>query len=89
MDTSASGAGPNDDELRRGFEQAMLDYRPKAVARNARTCEHCRATFGTALEAERHRWSCDPKPDPFVEKWRHTDWSTWSGSSFYRDDPYY
>lgn len=84
----------SDAQLRRQMEEAILRYQGRSggtAEKKRLECAHCKKTFaaGSEMEHEQHQWMCDPKPDPFVAKWRATDFSQWKGSTFYREDPYY
>ncbi len=51
-------------------------------------CNTCRKYFGTRSALERHGWEAHPSNE-HEKAWANKDWSTWKGSTYYRDDPYY
>lgn len=51
-------------------------------------CKECKQKFKDKNELEIHMWKNHPK-DKYQIKWSNTDFSSYNGSSFYRDDPYY
>jgi hypothetical protein len=51
-------------------------------------CNQCNILFEDHRDAERHGWEKHPSND--IEKaWANKDWSKWTGSTYYMDDPYY
>ena len=51
-------------------------------------CYRCRKNFDTYRGLERHGWEEHPSNE-YERAWANKDWSTWKGSSYYEDDPYY
>jgi len=51
-------------------------------------CNRCRKNFDTYRGLERHGWEIHPSNE-YERAWANKDWSTWKGSSYYEDDPYY
>ena len=51
-------------------------------------CYKCKKEFACQNRLERHNWKHHPSNE--IEKaWANTDWTTYSGTSYYKDDPYY
>ena len=51
-------------------------------------CYTCQKNFDEYRSLEKHNWNIHPSNN--IEKaWANTDWSTYKGSSYYCDDPYY
>ena len=51
-------------------------------------CKECKQEFKEKEELERHSWKIHPK-NKYEKTWSNIDFTSYSGSSFYRDDPYY
>ncbi len=51
-------------------------------------CKTCKKNFDSESILERHGWSEHPS-DEYQKTWSQTNWSTYRGSSYYQDDPYY
>tara|TARA_Y100000385_G_C12620611_1_gene436864 strand:+ start:87 stop:572 length:486 start_codon:yes stop_codon:yes gene_type:complete len=55
---------------------------------NKNRCYDCGKLYNNKRDLERHSWESHPKND-IETSWANTDWDTWTGSSYYADDPYY
>lgn len=55
---------------------------------NSHKCEECNMTFKGKDDLERHCWKSHPK-NKYEKAWSKINFSSYSGSSFYKDDPYY
>lgn len=51
-------------------------------------CYKCKKEFACPRRLERHNWKHHPS-NAVEEAWANTDWSTFKGSTYYQDDPYY
>jgi hypothetical protein len=51
-------------------------------------CYNCKKDFESSSSLEKHCWSLHPS-NKYEKAWANTNWSTWKGSSYYEDDPYY
>ena len=51
-------------------------------------CKKCKKKFKDKDELERHNWKDHPS-NKYETAWSQTDFSSYSGSSYYKDDPYY
>ena len=51
-------------------------------------CYKCKKEFACERRLERHNWKHHPS-NAIEEAWAKTDWSTFRGSTYYKDDPYY
>ena len=51
-------------------------------------CNTCKKQFDTHDALGRHGWKAHPSNE-YEKAWANKDWSTWKGSTYYRDDPYY
>ena len=51
-------------------------------------CSRCDMKFTEYLSYEKHCWRVHPC-NKYEKAWANTDWSKWTGSTYYRDNPYY
>ena len=51
-------------------------------------CNKCKKLFDDKDELEKHNWKIHPS-NIYELKWSQTDFNNYSGSSYYKDDPYY
>ena len=51
-------------------------------------CLKCKKEFACPRRLERHNWKYHPS-NAIEKAWADTDWSTYKGTTYYRDDPYY
>ena len=82
------------EELKKQIEE--LEEKKKSVESNNRHknknseyyCYRCCKNFDSYRSLERHGWEIHPSNE-YERAWANKDWSAWTGSSYYEDDPYY
>lgn len=51
-------------------------------------CDKCKKSFVDYSLYEKHLWQNHPS-DKYQKAWANMNWSSYRGSSYYMDDPYY
>ena len=51
-------------------------------------CYKCKKEFACPRRLERHNWKHHPS-NAIERAWANTDWTTYKGTTYYEDDPYY
>ena len=77
---------PNETKVIENSSEKIKEHK-KSIKKDFQ-CEDCNEVFRIYSELERHIWTVHPK-DKYQFYWSQMDWTKYSGSSYYRDDPYY
>ena len=51
-------------------------------------CQKCKKEFACPRRLERHNWKYHPS-NAIEKAWTGTDWSTYKGTTYYKDNTYY
>ena len=55
---------------------------------NQHYCDKCKIKFNNKDDLEKHNWKIHPT-NKYEKAWSQINFSTYAGSSYYKDDPYY